>query len=71
MDGRYHQTVEDWFRYGGRTFNASYYEIYNREYRTQAEAWTTEIEHQISHSKIEAGCVLCISWPVPEKPQEG
>jgi hypothetical protein len=72
VDGPFHQAIEDWFRYGGRTFDASCYETYNGEYRTWEKTWSKkEIERQLSHSKSEGRCELCRSWHVPEEPQRG
>jgi hypothetical protein len=62
MDGGFHLAVEDWFQYGGRTFDTSCYEICNKVYRTWEETWSTrDIEHQLSHSKNKDECELCRS----------
>jgi hypothetical protein len=72
VNGRFHQAIEDWFSYGGRTFDVRCYDAYNQAHKTWVSAWSTkEIEHQLGHSKSEGDCELCRSWPVPEEPMRG
>ena len=70
MEGRFHQAVEDWFNYRGRTFDVKCYEYYSKEHKTWGSASSTkEIEHQLSHPKSKGECEHCRSWPVPEEPK--
>ena len=70
MEGRFHQAVEDWFNYRGRTFDVKCYESYSKEHKTWGNAFSTRVtEHQLSHPKSGGKCEHCRSWPVPEEPK--
>jgi hypothetical protein len=67
MDRRFHEAIEDWFNYQGRTFDVS---CYKAQHSTWENEFSTKgIEHQLSHPKSEGECEKCRLWPIPEEPK--
>ncbi|OAX81894.1 hypothetical protein ACJ72_03762 [Emergomyces africanus] len=61
MDECFHQAIEDWFHYIGRTFDAQSYEHYNKVYKEWEDAWSVlDIEHQLQdHGDKSDECRQC------------
>lgn len=66
---RFHNAIEDWFRYKGRTFEVSMYDRFQRAHdEWEREFSTVEIDHQLgSHEGSSQNCEKCEE--VPDEPQ--
>jgi hypothetical protein len=65
---RFHNAIEDWFRYKGRTFEVNMYDRFQRAHAEwEREASTVEINHQFeSHEGSSQDCKKC--GEVPDEP---
>ncbi|OJD26985.1 hypothetical protein ACJ73_01619 [Blastomyces percursus] len=61
IDECFHQAIEDWFHYVGRTFDVQIYEHYNKIYMEMENAWSVlDIEHQLQdHGGKSDECRQC------------
>ncbi|KAK6810476.1 hypothetical protein RU639_013750 [Aspergillus parasiticus] len=76
---RFHNAIEDWFRYKGRSFDAKTYDRFERKYaKWDRKSSTAEINHQLeAHGGSSRNCEKCGSIPdeplrkdyFPEEPQ--
>lgn len=66
------KAIQDWFRYGGRTFDIDCYEQYKKDHGDWLDDWSyLHIEHQLAHTeKPSDGCCLCEGVAEPEEPRE-
>lgn len=65
---RFHNAIEDWFRYKGRTFEVNIYDRFRRAHaKWERKASTVEINHQLGpHESTSQGCEKCEE--VPDEP---
>ncbi|KAE8155565.1 hypothetical protein BDV40DRAFT_294231 [Aspergillus tamarii] len=76
---RFHNAIEDWFRYKGRSFDVKTYDRFERKYaKWDRKSSTAEINHQLeAHGGSSRNCEKCGSIPdeplrkdyFPEEPQ--
>jgi hypothetical protein len=63
---RFHKTIEDWFEYGGCTFDDDEYDRYNKAYADwKSEDYSRESQHHVSHKQARPECTC---GPAPPKP---
>ncbi|CAG8008601.1 unnamed protein product [Penicillium salamii] len=65
---RFHNAIEDWFRYNGRTFEVKAYDRFQREHANWGrKASTMEIRHQLNtHGGSSKNCEKC--GEIPDEP---
>ncbi|KAJ5253723.1 hypothetical protein N7524_010903 [Penicillium chrysogenum] len=65
---RFHNAIEDWFRYKGRTFEMKTYDLYQREHaKWNRKTNTMEINHQLNaHGGSSQDCEKC--GEIPDEP---
>ncbi|OKO89278.1 hypothetical protein PENSUB_13813 [Penicillium subrubescens] len=66
---RFHNAIEDWFRYKGRTFEVKIYDRFKKAHaKWERKASTVEINHQLeAHEGSSQNCEKC--GKVPDEPQ--
>ncbi|KAF4207308.1 hypothetical protein CNMCM8927_003582 [Aspergillus lentulus] len=66
------KAIQDWFRYGGRTFDIDCYERFKKDHGDWLDDWSyLHIEHQLAHTeKPSDGCCLCEGVAEPVEPRE-
>lgn len=69
---RFHQAIEDWFHYAGRTFDVQFYEKYNKALEEWTETCSViEIGHQLkNHMGDSEDCEQCENIPVEPRKKE-
>ena len=62
---RFHNAIEDWFRYDGRTYDVKLYDRFQRDHTEwDGEASTMEINHQLGdHGGSPQDCEKCGKAP--------
>ena len=65
---RFHDAIEDWFHYNGRTFDVKIYDRFKRKYaKWNRKSSTAEINHQLeAHGGSSQNCEKC--GEVPDEP---
>ena len=65
---RFHNAIEDWFRYNGRTFDVKLYDCFERKYaKWDRKSSTAAINHQLeAHGGSSQNCEQC--GEIPDEP---